>query len=358
MEAALRSASHDARLLSNRLERALGKGAGGPLSVNAARVATTSLLAEGATKGDLDADDMLVRLSGTSTLSSDDASKRISSGGGKGTAMDVDADDAERLVFAGEGGSGSVAARDNASTGQAAAPALPTEGNHAGPLSIGSIVAISAQAATPAFEESRVAVAVVAVDRSRLIAMLAAEERLCAMANHLGSAESIDTSSWLSPKKPSKSQRKSRVLPFAPPASASTSPATQEATRRTAATTLHNATAGFPHSNDVNTVGGFPHSNVVVAAGGRGKAGKRRAKSAEDYPPLAHSRVSPTWGASSSGGSGLPGGGSSVTAGWGSGRNKRSRGSKGGGDEPESEVGEGRGGRYSYEVAGLGGSTL
>lgn len=366
MEAALRSASHDARLLSNRLERALGNRRG-PLPVNAARAVTASLLAEGATQGDLDADTILLRLSDKSVLF--DGLKRSSSGGGgQGTAIRADGDGdagAETVIYTGASSSGSVGARTSSDDKQPVAPGLNQEEvDRTGAPRSGPVVA-GAQAVTPALpqeveenhmggddtmnhaggirysgsgsgsgrgstDEDARAAAVVVVDRSRLISMFAAKERLCAMANHLGSAEPIDTSSWLFPAS-LKAQRKPRAL-AAPPAS----PATNEATP------------------SANVAAGFPLSSDVVAPGGERKASKRRAKSADDYPPLAYARAPPTRDTSSSGGSWLPDGVSSVT-GWGVSRNKRSRSARRGGDAGPSESEDGR---RRYEVAGLGGSKL
>ena len=186
MDAALRSARHDARLLSNHLKRSLGKG-DGPLAESTARTAATFLLAQGNTHGDLDTDKAL-RLSRLPTppLRAQDTAQNAS-----GDAMNVEGDvNTDPAAVAGSAGSIGGVKRPSSSIGKRIdhTEAVPS-GRMAG-LSSAEIHDAAAagtrlldRGQEPASDTSCV------VDRERLIAILEAEERVSAMANHLGSAD-------------------------------------------------------------------------------------------------------------------------------------------------------------------------
>ena len=324
MEAALRSASHDARLLSNRLERALGKSVNS-LPINAARVTTTSVLAEGASQGNIDADAVLQRarlrgggasLDAVTGKSSGregaanveiDAKKGVTAGVGSGsvvvTATKLEEDlvgAAPALVQSGvhhdssnsSGGSMGIAEGINrgGGAGDNVAPGYLLGGVNHSNSSIGGGNMNLTEGINTINGGSGIA-GEVCVDRLRLIAMLAAEERLSAMANHLGSAEPIDTS-WLVAPSPSKAKLRRnpasvqaaaspatpapRALP-APHASPA-SPATKKAAgmKKTATRVLNVAAHQFSEVSPTGRALSTPPKHCLTLKGKNRKPDKTR----------------------------------------------------------------------------------
>lgn len=164
MEEALRSAERETRLLRARLGQVLGCDVvGGPLSINAARAATDFVLAETSAHRDIDKDTALLRSTATllplaSPVDSPTAAPKHS-----GDGMEVDDDD-EVVVTVVNGGDATATKVTTATHLRR----LPGSGKEA--------------------ETNLV------VDHTRLLSILAAENRLSAMADHLGSAEPITIS--------------------------------------------------------------------------------------------------------------------------------------------------------------------
>lgn len=235
MEAALRSANHEARLLRTRLSRAL-QNADGPLSMNAARAVTTFVLAESSNYGGLDVETAL-QLS-TSIPPSISLNNVRASHNETGTLMDIEGDEsvagAETLKTSTPGTTGvpattlALCEEERNNTGKSRANTT-----NAGNASNGDVV----------------------VNRKRLIERVLAEERLSAMANHLGCAEPINRL-WLAPSLLRHSQSVETVTPTL----------TKESVRESSLST----TAGV----ELPPLDGFDRR--------QGKAAKRRAHSAED----------------------------------------------------------------------------
>ncbi len=189
MNAALRSARHDARLLRTHLKRALGKGEG-RLPENTARAATVLCLAQGDTHGDLDTEKAL-RLSrlapppSTSPIDCRPVQHTALSG------MDVEGD-YEASAAAGGVWSEPVTSipAEMSVEQEGALPRTTASSEFNDGKASGSAKdrALDERHGTASCTKSR-AGETRAVDRSRLIAILAAEERISAMANHLGSAD-------------------------------------------------------------------------------------------------------------------------------------------------------------------------
>lgn len=211
MEAALRSAGHDARLLRSHLQHALGQG-GELLSERTARTATACLLSQGETHCDLDTETALQqsRLTRPTPPSCANGPSLLKRDPLTGTAMDV-----ERVCeepHAPVSGDGGTALPSSLGEGPAAAAPAGT-GSPQNVLGLGkesqrvhnsdednnrtrgdavggggheeAANDIKVGGSSDDANENNVAV----VDRGRLIALLAAEARINAMANHLGSAE-------------------------------------------------------------------------------------------------------------------------------------------------------------------------
>lgn len=178
MDAALRSARHDARLLGNHLKRSLGKG-NEPLPESAARAITTSLLAREATHGDLDMDRAL-RLS---RLAPPCATARSIAQDATGTAMDVEGDGGTDAAVGSIGADTLPSGPGGQADSPRAAPSHDMVGVTDEPHHVAEMGTTLQGGKSPGSADSSV------VDRTRLIAILAAEERISAMANHLGSAD-------------------------------------------------------------------------------------------------------------------------------------------------------------------------
>lgn len=277
MDEALRSAHHDARVLSSHLKRYLGKG-NETLSESAARTATTFVLAQANAHGDLDTEKAL-RLS---RVAPPPATARSTTQDTSGDAMDVEGDvNTDAAAVSGIGGEtlpsspgeqidSMRAASSRTMTGfsnaenhnVAAANRTPTGGGHEPAIDNGSIV-----------------------DRRRLITILAAEERISAMARHLGSADPmIHLRSLLLPEQASSDNwlsRSAKGVPGGHPrgmsSSSMKSSAGDEGLESAAATAMHRSetvTDEFP------PLGGDSHPGI-----GQGKPAQRkqrRSRSAED----------------------------------------------------------------------------
>lgn len=184
MRAALNLASHDARLLRTNLKYALGN-AEGLLPERAARAAVDSLVARGGTHGDLDTETAL-RLSRAGAPSLDSAEGRAKSAGTRkernpeSGCMPVDAGcsspDANLLD----------ASPSNAGTAspQGGVGLDADKRNQVLPDDDETVRLEEDTCSNPNCGEGEKRV----VDRQRLIVALAAEERINAMASHLGSA--------------------------------------------------------------------------------------------------------------------------------------------------------------------------
>lgn len=181
MDAALRSARHDARLLSNHLKRALGKG-NDIVSESVARTATTLLLAQGDTRGDLDTKKalQLSRLAPPPPGPGTDRSTAPQDA--TGNAMDVEGDWKADAAVGSVGGDLLPSCPD----GQLDATRATFSQEVVG---LGVTETHSAAADRTLGGSSGDASANPVVDRRRLIAILAAEEWISAMASHLGSAD-------------------------------------------------------------------------------------------------------------------------------------------------------------------------
>lgn len=192
MDAALRSAHHDSRLLSTHLKRALGKGEGG-LPESAARAATALCLAQGDTHGDLDAETALRLCRPTSPPPSSPKGGKNPAKGAALSAMEVENHGEAHAAAVNRG---SEALPSNLAEVSAEKEGQLPRMTASGGCNAGNVFS-SATDAPVALEEGREtggcgkgnAGEKRLVDRSRLIAVLAAEERISAMANHLGSAD-------------------------------------------------------------------------------------------------------------------------------------------------------------------------
>ncbi|CAM9617167.1 unnamed protein product [Ectocarpus sp. 13 AM-2016] len=187
MRAALNLASHDARLLRTNLKYALGN-AEGLLPERAARAAVDSLVARGDTHGDLDTETAL-RLSRAVAPSPDSAEGRAKS---TGTRQEMNPESEYMAVDARCSPHDKNRFGASPSSGGAASPQGGVgldvdETNHVLPDDDENIYLKQPTRKNPnsCDGEKRV------VDRQRLIIVLAAEERINAMASHLGSLHAM-----------------------------------------------------------------------------------------------------------------------------------------------------------------------
>eukprot|EP00903_Cladosiphon_okamuranus_P009886 g9390.t1 len=183
MDAALRSAHHDARLLSNHLKRSLGKG-NETLSESAARAATTFLLAQGDTHGDLDTEKAL-RLS---RVVPPPATARGTPQDTSCDAMDVEGDKNTDAAAAGNIRGETLRLTPGEQHDSTITASSQTMSGISNAENSGEATTMDGSLAGGGHGPSRDNTSSV-VNRRRLIAVLAAEERISAMASHLGSAD-------------------------------------------------------------------------------------------------------------------------------------------------------------------------
>lgn len=187
MRAALNLASRDARLLRTNLKYALGN-AEGLLPERAARAAVDSLVARGDTHGDLDTETAL-RLSRTVAPSPDSAEGRAKSTGTRqetnpeSGCMAVDA----RCSSPDKNRFGASSSSGGAASPQGGVGLDVDEINHVLPDDDENIYLKQPTRKHPNTGDGEKRV----VDRQRLIVVLAAEERINAMASHLGSLHAM-----------------------------------------------------------------------------------------------------------------------------------------------------------------------
>lgn len=286
MDAALRSARHDARLLSNHLKRALGK-ENQYLPESAARNVTTSLLAQGDTHGDLDTEKAL-RLSRI-------ASSPLSSARAHGIKQDATRND---MDVEGDGNTESAA-------GSYGGEPLPS--SHGGGqvdftgvaspqevVGVGDAKNTNATAARLREGGDEPSNAGSVVNPRRLIAILEAEERISAMANHLGSVDAmINLRSVMLPEQPSSISWLSRGVAGFP---AGHQPQCRDMSSQSMVLcdslaygeAVANLTATATHPSKKGTEG-FPllsgDSNPSQGNGEPAQRKQRRSRSAEDYIP-------------------------------------------------------------------------
>lgn len=281
MNAALHSARHDARLLSNHLKRSFGKG-NELLSESEARNATTFLLAQADTHGDLDTEKAL-RLS---RLTPPPATARSTSQDATGNAMDVEGGGNTDAAVGTVGGETLQSSHGGQLDSALAAPSHEMVGRSEGKPHSAVANTTLKGGCEPGSADS-------VVDRQRLIALLAAEERISAMASHLGSADPMThLRSLLLPEQALSgtwSSRSAAEVPWVHQSSQlrgmgslsvvlGESSAANETLANATATATHptgNGTDGLPH------LSGDPHSS-----GGKGKPAqrkKRRSRSAENF---------------------------------------------------------------------------
>lgn len=280
MEAALRSARHDARLLGNHLKRSLGKG-DEPLPESTARTATKLLLGQDDTHSNLDTEKALQ----LSRLAPRSATACSTVQYAAGNTMDVEGD-----------------GNTDAAVGSIGAETLPSgpggqlDSTRAAPSH--EVVGVNDEsnhvaAASTTLEGGRApASAAPVVDRRRLIAILAAEERTSAMANHLGSANPMThLRSLLLPEQASSAPWFSRSCTGAPAGHRSQfgsmgSSSMVVCESAAAGEVLTNATATTNQPSEKST-GGLPRLSLDAQLGrGQGKPAQRkqwRSRSAEDY---------------------------------------------------------------------------
>lgn len=181
MDVALRSARYDARLLSNHLKRALGKG-NELVPESAARAAANSLLAQGDTRGNADTEKAL-RLSRLAPPPPSSAAARSTPQDSAGTAMDVEGDGETDATVGGVGVENPPPTPPTQlDSTRAASPQEVVDLGDAENESEAAGNKILKGGHEPASANS-------VVDQRRLIAILEAEERISAMAKHLGSAD-------------------------------------------------------------------------------------------------------------------------------------------------------------------------
>ncbi|CAM9530519.1 unnamed protein product, partial [Ectocarpus fasciculatus] len=268
MRAALNSASHDARLLKTNLKYALGH-AEGLLPERAARAAVDSLVARGDTHGDLDTETALwrSRAGGPSPGSAEGrpkstgARKEIKPEGGC-MAVDSRGSSPDTNLFHASPSNGTASPQDGVGLDV-------DESNHGLPDDDEKVYLEQTTRNHPNSGDGEKRV----VDRQRLIVVLAAEERINAMASHLGSVHPMtNLNSLLLPAKgswdrpPAPGLSKDGRLPLPEPVNGTMATAAKQREAHT--------TGGIPSSSHDPSV---PHEDGRAWLGTHG-----RAHSAED----------------------------------------------------------------------------
>ncbi|CAM9237212.1 unnamed protein product [Ectocarpus sp. 6 AP-2014] len=273
LRAALKLASHDARLLRTNLKYALGN-VEGLLPERAARSAVDSVVARGDTHGDLDTETAL-RLSRAVALSlgSDEGCAKSA-----GTRKERNPESGCMAVDARCSSPDTKHFDASPSSGGAASPQGGVgldvdESNHVLPDDDESICLKQPTRNHPNSSDGEKRV----VDRQRLIVVLAAEERINAMASHLGSAHTM--TNLLSLLLPAKGQLDGPVAPDL----------SEEPMNRSLSTVAK--------QREAHTTGGIPipsHDLSGPRETGRSWLGTQgRAHSAEDT--LLHPKQDDTW---------------------------------------------------------------
>ncbi|CAM9827528.1 unnamed protein product, partial [Ectocarpus sp. 12 AP-2014] len=273
MRAALNLASHDARLLRTNLKYALGS-AEGLLPERAARAAVDSLVARGDTHGDLDTETAL-RLCRAVAPSPDSPEGRAKS---TGTRQEMNPESGCITVDARCSSPDKNRFGASPSSGGAASPQGGVcldveETNHVLPDDDENIYLKQPTRKHPNSGDGEKRV----VDRQRLIVVLAAEERINAMASHLGSLHAMTNLSSL--LVPAKGQLDGSLAPglSGEPENRSWTTATKQ--------------------REAHTTGGIPdpsHDFSVPREDGRSWLGTQgRAHSAEDT--LSHPKEDGNW---------------------------------------------------------------
>lgn len=195
MEEALRSANHEARLLHEWLEQALG-GNDGHMTAAIAQASTSAVLADGAAHGGLDATYAL-------KLSAVDTSTRSPSSTKNDCTTTNPGDDSGPILPPNDGGfgdscinktGGSPGGRKKLSANMDVCRTASNTREH-----MNEIMATPEDAPGTAVDDGGSASA---IDRARLLSHLAAEKRIAAMADHLGWAEPIRLKSFASSPPP------------------------------------------------------------------------------------------------------------------------------------------------------------